>query len=196
MGKAISNEQWRSYCEEIFQLRIYPPDRPSYLGFGVYSEVGEIMGKYKKSIRDGTPVDSLDALHELGDICWYIANISIDINLQSVPVRIGNSQPILMNRMTTDFYQNLGLMADLCVGVARAHGLMVEDGAKKSSALAYRIPLALAAVDFVANRIALALDPAEDYAAPLHLSMLLHMNLIKLKSRRDRGTLPGSGDNR
>jgi len=41
---------------------------------GLASEVGELLGKFKKEIRgDGKKLT--DKLDELGDVCWYLARL-------------------------------------------------------------------------------------------------------------------------
>ena len=46
-----------------------------YLALGVASEAGEIAGKIKKLLRDGT-LDSVAIMHEVGDVLWYCARLS------------------------------------------------------------------------------------------------------------------------
>ncbi len=57
---------------------IYPEDRTlEYLALGLASEAGEVAGVVKKWIRDQTPQDVLvDKLRaEMGDVCWYLAEL-------------------------------------------------------------------------------------------------------------------------
>lgn len=46
-----------------------------YLAMGVASEAGEIAGKVKKLLRDGS-YDSVAIMHEVGDVLWYCARLS------------------------------------------------------------------------------------------------------------------------
>ncbi|MDD3445536.1 MAG: nucleoside triphosphate pyrophosphohydrolase family protein [Zavarzinia sp.] len=57
---------------------IYPADRAlEYLALGLASEAGEVAGVVKKWIRDGAAEDVLrDKLSaEMGDVCWYLAEL-------------------------------------------------------------------------------------------------------------------------
>lgn len=57
---------------------IYPEDRTlEYLGLGLASEAGEVAGVVKKWIRDETPQDVLveKLKAEMGDVCWYLAEL-------------------------------------------------------------------------------------------------------------------------
>ena len=65
------------------------------LGFhiiGLASEMGEVAGKYKKFLRDGTSYKDLQAdIHsELGDVLWYVAAIASDFNLDLDMIAEGN----------------------------------------------------------------------------------------------------------
>lgn len=40
---------------------------------GLVGETGEIAEKFKKHIRDGTPINYHDMEKELGDVLWYVS---------------------------------------------------------------------------------------------------------------------------
>lgn len=68
--------QWKTH-----ETAIYPKDRDlEYLALGLTSEAGEVAGKVKKIIRDngGVISDSAreDLAAELGDVLWYLAQLS------------------------------------------------------------------------------------------------------------------------
>lgn len=46
-----------------------------YLSLGLTSEAGEVAGKVKKMIRDGS-MDVAGMVHEIGDVLWYCARLS------------------------------------------------------------------------------------------------------------------------
>ena len=48
---------------------------------GLVSEVGELAGKLKKELRDGTVVTNDDFTKELGDVLWYVAQLASDRNM-------------------------------------------------------------------------------------------------------------------
>lgn len=58
---------------------IYPREKAiEYLALGLVSEAGEVAGKIKKLIRDGS-LNSEDMLSELGDVLWYVARLADEL---------------------------------------------------------------------------------------------------------------------
>ena len=51
----------------------------TYLTLGLVGEAGDIAEKVKKNIRDGTATDDQALAKELGDVLWYVANLSLEI---------------------------------------------------------------------------------------------------------------------
>jgi len=49
---------------------------------GLGEEAGEVLGKFKKSWRDGNPIDVVALSKELGDALWYITAIADDYGLK------------------------------------------------------------------------------------------------------------------
>jgi NTP pyrophosphatase (non-canonical NTP hydrolase) len=47
---------------------------------GLANEAGEVLGKVKKIIRDGT-FNREDIADELGDVLWYAAALARDLNV-------------------------------------------------------------------------------------------------------------------
>ena len=68
----MDGETYREWTRTTAQ---YPKDREEeYLMIGLASEVGELLGKFKKEIRgDGTKYG--DKVQELGDVFWYMARL-------------------------------------------------------------------------------------------------------------------------
>ena len=65
---------------------IYPPSKAfEYLAMGLTSEAGEVAGKVKKWVRDGT-LNHDDLIAELGDVLWYVAQFAsaMDIYLSDI----------------------------------------------------------------------------------------------------------------
>ena len=60
---------------------IYPKNRAlEYLALGLTSEAGEVAGKVKKLIRDGS-MDVEDLVAELGDVMWYVAQMASELDV-------------------------------------------------------------------------------------------------------------------
>ena len=72
------------YQEKCKATAIYPKkDAIAYLSLGLVSEAGEVAGKVKKNIRDGT---ESNIASEIGDVLWYCAMLAneLDANLGKI----------------------------------------------------------------------------------------------------------------
>ena len=72
------------YQEKCKATAIYPKkDAIAYLSLGLVSEAGEVAGKVKKNIRDGT---ESNVVSEIGDVLWYCAMLAneLDANLGKI----------------------------------------------------------------------------------------------------------------
>lgn len=59
---------------------IYPETATiTYPAMGLANEAGEVLGKVKKIVRDGT-FNREDILDELGDVLWYTAALARDLD--------------------------------------------------------------------------------------------------------------------
>jgi len=67
------------YQEKCKTTAIYPKkDAIAYLSLGLVSEAGEVEGKVKKQIRDGT---ESNIASEIGDVLWYCAMLANELNV-------------------------------------------------------------------------------------------------------------------
>ncbi len=67
------------YQEKCRTTAIYPKkDAIAYLSLGLVSEAGEVAGKVKKQIRDGT---ESNIASEIGDVLWYCAMLASELNV-------------------------------------------------------------------------------------------------------------------
>jgi NTP pyrophosphatase (non-canonical NTP hydrolase) len=65
---------------------IFPKESAlEYLCLGLVSEAGEVAGKIKKIIRDDkskiTEERKNEIASELGDVLWYLAQLSLELNI-------------------------------------------------------------------------------------------------------------------
>lgn len=69
---------------------LYPEDKGlEYVALGLASEAGELAGKVKKFIRDGTfNLDEMVA--ELGDVMWYTARMAEELGVYMSDVARAN----------------------------------------------------------------------------------------------------------
>lgn len=86
-------DSWKSF--DAFQsftdmTAIYPEDKGlEYVALGLASEAGELAGKVKKFIRDGT--FNLDEMvSELGDVMWYSARMAEELGVYMSDVAKAN----------------------------------------------------------------------------------------------------------
>lgn len=73
---------FQEYQDSAKRTAIYPESaKVTYPLIGLAGEVGEILNKYKKTIRDGTRLDVDDMASELGDVLWYLSQSATDMGL-------------------------------------------------------------------------------------------------------------------
>ena len=67
------------YQRKARETAIYPKKEAlPYLSLGLVSEAGEVAGKVKKLIRDGT---ESDVASEVGDVLWYCAMLASEVGV-------------------------------------------------------------------------------------------------------------------
>ena len=70
------------YQKDAIKTRIYPADAMvTYPAMGLTGEVGELMNKLKKVVRDDAELDKADLTAEMGDILWYLAVLAADLDI-------------------------------------------------------------------------------------------------------------------
>ena len=78
---------FEEYQKKSRETAVYPPIGESYVypALGLVNEAGEVAGKVKKIFRDNKGVldeDRREILKkELGDVLWYLAQLSTDLEL-------------------------------------------------------------------------------------------------------------------
>lgn len=78
------------YQRAAVQTAIYPSKHAiTYPALGLASEAGEVAGKAKKSIRDGT-LPREEILAEIGDVLWYCAALASDLGTRLEDVAEAN----------------------------------------------------------------------------------------------------------
>lgn len=162
----------------------YPKEyADEYLDLGLNGEVGEVCDKVKKLIRDNgispyvteptkIPLDKReDIALELGDLCWYIANYYYEQDI------------CLGNRITLHADDELVSEIDdckqTCVHLTAAVFELVEDIKENN------FTDAMNCIGCIAQKF-----------LGFKLSYVLERNIEKLASRKERGVINGSGDNR
>ena len=78
---------FQEYQDEARKTAIYPNKDNNFIypTLGLAGEAGEVAEKIKKVIRDGNGIVSeekkVEITKELGDVLWYIANLSKEIGV-------------------------------------------------------------------------------------------------------------------
>lgn len=168
--------------------------RMMYPALGLIGECGEVAKKIKKLIRDDggdmTEERKCAIAKELGDCCWYLANICCDTNHDLIMMHD-------MRRAST-VHQVRGLSLPQLVFQMNRHATavatMLEDWYyKHDSRLNERdqyteLPGHLTHIITCINEIARRCD--------FTLEDICIINIKKLSTRKEKGTLKGEGDSR
>jgi NTP pyrophosphatase (non-canonical NTP hydrolase) len=95
---------FQEYQERAKSTAIYPKTKPSwvYPALGLAGESGEIFEKLKKALRDEQGKISDDRLillkKEIGDVLWYLATLSTELNLNFNEIAEENLQKLLSRK--------------------------------------------------------------------------------------------------
>lgn len=91
------------YLDATNQTAIYPEAGTGsdlelyYLSLGLTSEAGEVAGKVKKLIRDGT-LNIGDLAYELGDCFWYLSRLCDAIGYEPEDILTININKLLKRK--------------------------------------------------------------------------------------------------
>lgn len=165
------------YTKEAEKTANYPKDfAREYLSLGILGESGEVCDKFKKLIRDkgwyfGRPVEEVSAKAialELGDVLWYVAMYGKEFGHKNDYVFDGRYAGY------DAFNGSVGMVRDAYDLINSYDEFTLTDNI-------YRM---LCKITSVAKAIGYTLND------------VAQMNIEKLSSRKERGVLGGSGDNR
>lgn len=104
---------FKEYQETSKKTAKYPNAGSNFIypTLGLASESGEVAGKIKKVIRDKNGVIDDDTktqiMKELGDVLWYLSQLSTELNLTLDEIAEDNLQK-LFSRMERDKIQGDG----------------------------------------------------------------------------------------
>ncbi|MFA5754741.1 MAG: nucleoside triphosphate pyrophosphohydrolase family protein [Candidatus Paceibacterota bacterium] len=91
---------FQEYQEEARKTAIYPNKDSNFIypTLGLVGEAGEVAEKIKKVIRDDDGVVSeekrAEVTKELGDVLWYIANLSKELSISLEEVASKNIEKL------------------------------------------------------------------------------------------------------
>jgi len=165
------------YQERARETAIYP-GKLLYPTLGLAGETGELLEAILEEF-DGTS-------KEIGDILWYVANVAHDADLKlsecTGTKTFPNGKRIIWTISYEMLPQRVGKIAE-CVKKAYRdnNGELSEERRSKIREQLKKLVKDLAAIA---------------YNEHTTLDAVAKENLLKLKSRQDRGVLKGDGDNR
>ncbi len=65
-----------------------------YPSIGLAGEVGELLNKIKKIARDNAKIDKKDLEGEIGDVLWYLAQLSTELGIDFEDVAAHNLEKL------------------------------------------------------------------------------------------------------
>ena len=183
------------YQEAAKSTAIYPPSKNMlYPALGLIGECGEVAEKVKKIIRDdnGEITDNrkLAIMKELGDCCWYIANICCDTSLSLGMIYQSRDRAIELSTGQLNLPKLVFLLNSRATSIAQILEIWYyeHDGQQNQSgrfiALSEWISYILICIELIAKQCDFTLR--EVYTA----------NIEKLLDRKNRGVIKGEGDAR
>lgn len=95
---------FKEYQEKSRETAIYPKVGEGYVypALGLGDEAGEVLGKIKKIFRDKNGIldddTRMELKKELGDVLWYLAQLSTELDLQLDDIAKANIEK-LQSRM-------------------------------------------------------------------------------------------------
>ena len=102
----------QQYMEWTRSTAVYPAEQAlQYTALGLAGEVGEVCNSLKKVYRDDqgcvTPERRANLAKELGDVFWYLARLSDELELY-LPAVLGNNVSKLEDRLSRDVIKGSG----------------------------------------------------------------------------------------
>lgn len=168
----------------------------AYMAYGLVNEIGELQEKII-SESSGT-TSSEDTLKELGDVLWYIAGVSHIRGWKLSEVMTGDIADITVNEYEanelakiSDYDSRLDSNAILSIGLTIAAGNLCGALKKEIRDNAHKPDVekeALRRIFQISVMLAKVMNSTLEHVAIA--------NIEKLASRKARGVIGGSGDNR
>jgi len=171
------------YAKQARSTAIYRADRwYEYPSLGLGGEIGELCGKLDECDING-------ARKEVGDIIWYVANTALDAGLTIEEIAFGCDTFHDIERLPVKETSPLGLAALGGKACELAKKFIRDDDGKMTNERRENVKETL-------GSILLALASISRQLGQFTLAEAAEENIAKLRSRKERGKLQGSGDNR
>jgi NTP pyrophosphatase (non-canonical NTP hydrolase) len=177
-----------NYKKFIKTTAIYPKDiEVEYLVLGLFGEAGELCNLYKKVLRDNLSKEGwvIKFKKELGDFFWYLYSLE---NCGYLKAKIIDDSSYSRNQLSIeDSLIDLSITLSVIMKDINSERCYAKEQNRKVSYIK-TVPDTLDFSGFVYNIIENQLNSS--------IEEILQINVDKLSSRKERGVLGGSGDNR
>lgn len=204
MSEICKDTRVLEFFENAKSTAIYPGAGTihglEYISLGLFEESGEVCGKLKKALRDRDGQIDREAFQkELGDVCWYVAQLVDCLPWKDLDAAVGSRAPLLNGEGKWSAvlgYLEHRLQRHRATGADAGFteiSLVAKKLARDASDVGMSSPKEITAlsVSMLLNGLAfLAAAVGSD------LGSVMLENTRKLSSRKARGVLGGSGDNR
>lgn len=191
----------RDYQTKAWETAIYP-NKGTDLDFpllGLCGELGEVAEKVKKIIRDDNSVITdqkrEELIKEFGDVYWYIAaiattcNIKMDEQLACAGRNTNMKSLPWLIFFVKELQKQKGLFVTVIDTLQYEHKLHKKDSDWWKDSIS--ITSVIGVLGVILKYVSLCLDCIDATR-----DEVLDTNISKLMSRKERGNLTGSGDNR
>jgi NTP pyrophosphatase (non-canonical NTP hydrolase) len=165
------------YQKRTHETAMFPKEPTlalSYLTLGLCSEIAELFELFL-DLADPAPET---VISELGDICWYVAEIA---SLHGIELR-SNVMFYPAPKYTDSFGDGMARAAGRIAGKAKK---VIRDGTPMDPTFVH---------ENLGEILRLVRHQASSYSLPIEV--VLSTNIAKLADRKNRGVIQGSGDNR
>ena len=175
-----------------------------YVGHGLTGEIGEISEKIKKVYRDEEGILSDEKVRELvlecGDVLWYLTRASVEHSVGLFETLQTDTPADTFDNMNFNWYNedNNLLDQDMSILDRASHyvsGMAEWNGAYIGEIRSYDYLNSSIAAQYALSSIALNLNELLKVLGS-SMGQAAQLNHNKLFSRKDRGDIGGSGDNR
>ena len=180
--------RFEEYAEQAVTTALPSALSFDYLTTALVGEVGELSSIFAKAIRDNnfelTEDDRLNALKEIGDVLWYLALLSVlygsprlNLSLSKDLRPQATAEDDVISALLILFNEASSLLTDL---VIKSESPKLNESGVSTEIINNLIDTLSFLASFLGSDI--------EFVAALNLS--------KLKSRKERNQIGGSGDNR
>ena len=175
-----------TYQQLSARTAIYPREHAVvYPALGLVGECGEIANKFKKVLRDDAgaiqPEKRTQLIDEIGDVLWYAAGLARDLG-----IRVHDQWAVLLPKYLPTLSKCVLRITSLAGEIASAVEFQLDQTCADEPIA--RIEHRIANIVQFCNCILFHLGS--------NAAEAMQLNLDKLFSRQERGTLKGAGDNR